>query len=224
MIELMLLGDSYETPVEDDLTEWSWPKAIPEYHGVIQATDLITGDALSALVNLTTGKSVNSTAGWLSFTFRTKQLYVAKMPIRTTLSYTALSNADLITGTKVVNIAGKNYKVRLLKGLRYKVYSKERGSDISTSYYSEWNKLMYLASDGNFPNAGSALVREGLSGITLGGFDQKALGTDISTWTIEADTTQAISRGGQNTGYVDYSNRSTSVYTFGWRPVLELID
>lgn len=225
MFEQLLVTDKGIGP---DPGTWSWSGAKGELLGVVTSDQLIDGASLTTLAGITQGTAINNTAGWLHFNFRDKELYVAKMPLRHSITFKHLSDLNLVDGSKIIDIAGISYKLRLLRGQNIETFAGARTSDGPTTYYSEYNKLMYLASNGTFTNAVKILAREGISTSELGGFTEAQLGTGGSllgryNWVIEHDSTNASFRGGPNITTIWYNAIGTIGTDLGWRPVLERV-
>jgi len=88
------------------------------------------------------GTGQNSTAGWLKFAWQNKILFVAKKPIRNSISWDAINTAKCVyggAGDKTIVIDGLTYKVRLLKGANKDPAGAYNGA---ICHNSEWNRLM----------------------------------------------------------------------------------
>lgn len=94
------------------------------YFGEVAAADFINGADLCALLGITAGTLINSTAGWLKVAKDGQRYFLSKMCIRHTISWDDLNTLKLVYGDKLVVIQGGLYAVRML----------------STT---EWNALMY---------------------------------------------------------------------------------
>lgn len=88
------------------------------YQGWVQGDDFITPTNLMAAIGVSGGLAFSGDAnpGWLKFFVDGKTLYIAKKPMRVNLLYETLNAAGAVKGTKVITIAGKQYKVRLMTG------------------------------------------------------------------------------------------------------------
>ena len=75
------------------------------FFGEIAANDFITGEALFALLGISTGVSINSLAGWLKVAKGSQMLIVSKMCIRHTISWNDLNALGLIYGRKEIGRA-----------------------------------------------------------------------------------------------------------------------
>ena len=88
------------------------------FFGEVPASELITGDALASECGISQGTSINSTAGWLKFAYKGEIQFVAKKPIRCSISWKAINTAKCVygdSGDKTVVIGGKTYKVTLMR-------------------------------------------------------------------------------------------------------------
>ena len=121
------------------------------FFGEVSANDLISGDDLASEVGISAGTSQHSTAGWLKFAYKGKIQFVAKKPIRHTISWNNINDADCVYGDKIINIKGLTYKVRLMRGANDKFDPKTpikdqpdggNGYNGELNHYSEWNRLM----------------------------------------------------------------------------------
>lgn len=84
------------------------------YFGEVAAADFINGADLCALLGVTEGTLINSTAGWLKVAKDGQRYLISKMCIRHTISWNALNALGLVYGERLVEIQGGLYAVRLL--------------------------------------------------------------------------------------------------------------
>lgn len=169
------------------------------YYGVVSAGDLISGDELCSQIGLMAGESQYSDAGWLKYSVGGKPLFVAKKPIRHTVSWDNINAVGAVWGNSMISKNGIGYIVRLL----------------STE---EWNKLMYPIHkdhpDGspnweNFENCDLQV--------------HSSCGNGSYSWTSTPSGSSRVYRGGSG---VTNSNSSNSFYAnnnYGFRPVLEIL-
>ncbi|NLY08525.1 MAG: hypothetical protein GXZ11_01280 [Tissierellia bacterium] len=201
------------------------------FYGEVLSSEFITGDASASAVGLTAGISQNSDEPWLKFALDGKTLYVAKKAFRYDISWISLDRANIVSGSRIITIKGKRYKVRLLKG---------RGSGTSTTlapsdfHGSEWNLLMLpileKAGTGNwtFPDN----VEPNLPNWNIGYSDGDLLSFrptyGIASWCSETVGQLQLFRGAEpryNSGDFSDGNtltRTTRGHKLGWRPCLEL--
>lgn len=200
------------------------------WFGEVSSSDLISGDELARKVGITAGTSQNSDCGWLKFAYMGKVEFVAKKTIRHSISWDNINAANAVTGQRTINIGGKTYKIRLMKG---KTEGKQ--NDVSDWYGninkgSEWNKLM-LPIHKNAPSdwAYKDNVNSPTENWNVGYTDN-----DLFTHSNAGNGTYSWCQEQGRNGYrlirgcngVSYSNDYTPFnggYYYGWRPVLELV-
>lgn len=204
--------------------------SIEGFFGEVTAAELITGDALASEVGISAGTSQNSTAGWLKFALDDKIIFVAKKPIRHTISWDNIDAADCVYGNKTVVIGGLTYKVRLMKGALTdpSLYdTADRGA-----IGSEWNRLMLpihvnAPSSWAYPGYVASPTKDwGIDYTDEDLLTHNTYGDGSYSWCQEVRNTNAsyrVVRGGSG---VSFSNANTSSFapaTLGWRPCLELV-
>ena len=193
------------------------PSTDTGYYGFVDSTNLITGDLLAKQLDFNVGINRSSDAGWLKFyvgpnavcnnTDHQRVIYVARTPLKYSVSWDDINNADLIFGNRNIDIGNNTYQVRLLTG------GNER---FGTG--SEWNELLYrvciarLADGGKWDIYDDMGLHSGLNGL--------------ASWAPEIDGSSTFRR--VIRGYSDITtwNTAASSHTssyFGWRPVLELV-
>lgn len=180
------------------------------FFGEVTSTELISGDALAAAVDLTAGTPQHSDHGWLKFAHGLKLLYVSKRTLRAPISWNQINEIDLIYGDRVIEINGLFYKVRLLTG---------GDGDPSSASGGEWNDLLYNVHTVGPDTQGWA--QYGNSDLIMGS------GRGSSSWCQETDENNSIHRiirGAPVHGYVSASATTVSTGNYGWRPCLELVD
>jgi len=188
------------------------------YFGEISAAEFITGDQLTDEMGVSEGVGMNSTTAWLKFAYQGKILYVAKQPIRHSVSWETLYQSGLVYGVDDVGIhpAGANanqfsptligtdgFKTRLLTG---------GNTDPATGAGGEWDQLMVAVTNGTFAS---------LTTTELG----VGSGNGATSWVQEAISGTLANRVGRGqTSIADYDSvaATTVTATMGWRPVLEL--
>jgi len=201
------------------------------YYGEVLASEFITGNQLATRIGLTAGTAFNSDAGWLKFALDYKTLYVAKRPFRYNLSWDQINAASIVYG-KDIEINGKLYKVRLLKGRgdgSGGAYT--NGYDILPSHNSEWNRLMYHVSGKPFANASNTLASEGITEGDWAQFSEAELltyythGNGSYCWCQESSAARLrVLRGYNGVSYVAQANQDLIDIRWGWRPCLELVE
>ena len=106
----------------DDLTGSPGPKALrggnlqAGFFGEVPVSEFITGDELARRIGLTAGVSQFSNEPWLKFSYLGKVEFVAKKSFRHSISWDDINAVGAVFGNKTININGKTYKVRLMKG------------------------------------------------------------------------------------------------------------
>lgn len=200
------------------------------FFGEVASAELITGDALASEVGISAGTSQNSTAGWLKFALDGKILFVAKKPIRHTISWNNINAANCVYGGKTVVIGGLTYKVRLMKGAEVDPFNYEATDRDAIG--SEWNRLMLPI----HVNAPSSWVYPAFVASPTKDWGIDYTDTDLVTastagdgsysWcqeTRSSDTARRVARGGGGVSGSDAGASSTATASYGWRPVLELV-
>jgi hypothetical protein len=192
------------------------------YYGQIPQSKLITAAALITASGMTQGVSCNlDTTTWMKFAYKGKTLFASKQMIRVDMTMNHLIAKGLVTGNKTVVIAGKTYKLRLMRGAAGQNNPNNPLDD------HEWNKLMYrvcptgpggLQKWDNIPHAELQLIPQYgtyLTGETWVTQEFPINGGYIISQTRGRASIDAV-------GYLD--NGTNNTYPFsGWRPVLELV-
>lgn len=204
-----------------------------EWHGEVPAVQFINGTALASLLGFSSGSVYQSNDPWLHVTLDGKELYIAKRPLRQSVSWNHLNNAGLVFGGRIVTINGENYRVRLLKGLAddktYDDYVSEGGSgwDMPATHGSEWNRIFYRLHEGTSSSAehktDSEQPFEILHPFTDADFNMTGNPPAGYSWCQEANPTHAILRGYHSVSRVWNNVRSDNITNRAWRPVLERI-
>ncbi len=215
------------------------------FFGEVPASELITGDALASQVGISQGTSQHSTAGWLKFAYKGEIQFVAKKPIRHSISWDTINAAKCVygdSGDKTVVIGGKTYKVTLMRALEPTNDPKTVASASSgeVNHGSEWNRLMCqiheqaLSKSWNYPDSVEndiGILEHNLGNGSQGMYDDADLlthyeyGNGSRTWCQEMSTSTSylLFRGGLG---VSHSYRGTSSgmgSNGGWRPSLKLV-
>jgi hypothetical protein len=205
------------------------------FQGEVAQSDLITSAALVSALGMTAGGVIaaNANVPWLKVTQDGITRYIAKKPFRNNLSWSALNDLGIATGTKTIQIGGRTYKVRLLKGSQMNGTSvlpvNITSYDPPVSQYSEWNTNLYHLFNGVSTDTKNTMASEGLSVGDKAQYSEAQLGfgnSEPGQWTLcqELNTDgTAVCRGGFGISSHSGANASASSPTFGWRPVLELV-
>jgi hypothetical protein len=184
------------------------------YRGVVTAANLIGGLALYNLLGVTnTGKvSIQPDGGWLKFVDNGKTFYIAKTPFFGAITYEQLNAVGAVNGTKVVNIGGLNYKVRLMTGA-----TSNPGATAGGEYNSYFSRVTVNYS-------GQAADRwDSLTNTDVGWTG--STGNGELTLCQEANSANGgwLTRGYPGFLGVWYQIANTTHAGYGWRPVLELV-
>ena len=193
--------------------------------GEMTDAELISGQDLALAVGLSVGVAVNDGSGWLKFTHQGKILYIAKKPIRKSISWDYLYQAGLVYGVdgpglfpgtdgvavnqEVVVPIGADHlmKVRLLTGGDVNPMSTAGG---------EWNDIFYPICNNDPEGRFWAMYTESDLGLTTGGHQ----------WVQETDAvnnTYAFIRGGGQLTRILSVSKDLKASNMSWRPVLELV-
>jgi hypothetical protein len=180
------------------------PVPITPFKGEVAQADLITLAALRTATGYAGGTSLNPTAPWMMIVENGKTFYFPKAPLLMTMSREQLNAAGLVDGSKVITIAGKQYKVRLMTG---------RDTAVNSTSGGEWLRWMTNLTDGTWATYPTA---------DLGG-PYPMNGGMTHVWDRHGDNNWALS------GYPGFLGAwyqilgSAADPAYGWRPVLELI-
>ncbi len=118
------------------------------FYGEVQVKDFISGDQLINMVGLSAGTTQFPTEPWLKFSLNDKILFVTKKCIKYNISFLDLENVGVTYGTRILNIRGRNYRIRLLRGsssfpAKWDNRRSDAYADPLNSHGSEWNELLY---------------------------------------------------------------------------------
>lgn len=201
------------------------------WFGEVSSSDFITGDELARTIGLTAGVSQYSDEPWLKFAYRGIVEFVSKKPIRSNLSWTEINHSGCVFGQKIVEIKGKKYKVRLLKGKTEGKQTDKTSFKGDINKGSEWNHLM-LPIHVNAPQSWKYKENVNIPTDDWGvNYTDNDLITDYSsgngTWTWCQECGQSseyvIYRGGNGISFSGPRNPTYKSPGYGWRPCLELI-
>lgn len=212
------------------------------FFGEVAASELITGDALASACGISEGISQHSTAGWLKFAYKGEILFVAKKPIRHSISWDTINTAKCVygdSGDKTVVIGGKTYKVRLMRALEPSNNPKTTASANSgtVNHHSEWNRLMCqiheeaVNGSWDYPDnieSDIGILEHSLGSGSQGMYSDADLNLIVGSgysWCQEMGTGTArrLIRGSGGVSHSNYNTSSTAYPTSTWRPVLVLV-
>lgn len=187
--------------------------------GEVAAADLITGGALAQAIGLTAGAAQYSNEPWLHFELDGKTLYVAKKTYRHTISWNHINAVNAVYGSRTVEIQGKTYLVRLLKGANEDPFDGLHGDTPTMVDNSEWNRLIFLilAGRGKQPTYTASDL-----GIAGGNGSETLCQETYAKMT--AGYYNIVGRGGLNVDYMSSRRKFGAYAILGWRPVLELVE
>lgn len=221
------------TPQLDDQTDAPGSKNLISgtvqegYFGIVSASELITGTALASAAGISAGTSQFSDGEWLKFAWKGKIQFVAKKPLRHSISWDAINTAGCVFGSKTVQIGGLTYKVRLMKsGL-----VDPMPNIAAACHGSEWNRLMLPihieAKDKSWASPANVEVDIPYWGIDFTNEDlhtHSTFGSGTYSWCQETNTTNRVARGfyGVSSSGANISSPIPNTI-YGWRPVLELV-
>ncbi|MDU3456587.1 MAG: hypothetical protein E7F47_01630 [Peptoniphilus harei] len=232
------LSQSIEIPVQyDDLIGSPGSKKLLKgtmeqgWFGEVSASDFITGNELARVVGITAGSSQYSNEPWLKFAYMGKIEFVAKKPIRHSISWDSINAANAVFGDKTVKIGDHTYKVRLVKGKTEGKQSDIRESSGHINMWSEWNRLMLPIHENApfrwqykdnvaYPTENWDTNYTNADLITFNGS-----GNGSYTWCQEQGNTtgSALFRGNGGVSCSGSFSSSNNTKDCGWRPVLELV-
>ncbi|HZK01170.1 MAG TPA: hypothetical protein VFC79_14220 [Tissierellaceae bacterium] len=214
------------------------------FFGEVSSSELITGDALASQVGISLGTSQHSTEPWLKFAYKGSIQFIAKKPIRNSISWNTINTAKCVygdSGDKTVVIGGKTYKVTLMRATNPtndpKTTTSESGGEIN--HYSEWNRLMCQiheeAINGSWGYPNNIESDIGILDHSLGSGSQGmysnadlivASGDGRYSWCQEMSTSAPyrLSRGAPGVSNSVASVSSEASVADGWRPVLRLVE
>lgn len=181
---------------------------------------------LLTLVGTLSGTVLEADPGWLKFKYQSKILYVAKRCLLISFTQAGLSGPGMIYGSKTVVIAGKTYKVRLLKGA-----TSDPAAALSQAAGGEWNDLLYSVYGGNFKNEAVIQARPRWAAYTDAELGMSPTGGGLGAGVFTMCQENCSDRPGQigrgygtgNKGIIDiwYVPAGVNPSYVGWRPVLE---
>lgn len=202
------------------------------FYGEVPTSDFITGDELAKRIGLSAGVSQFSNEPWLKFSYMGKTEFIAKKTFRHSISWNAINDANAVTGQRTIDIGGKTYKIRLMKGKTEGKQSDDSSVNGDINKGSEWNKLMLPIHE----NAPSNWMFKGNVNYPTENWNVGYTDTDLFTkynagsgthsWCQEYGTTKGyyLLRGHMGISNSSHSLASSSDSYSGWRPVLELVD
>lgn len=203
------------------------PGTCKGFFGEVSTDELINGEELADIVDLTAGTAHNSDAPWLKFLLDGKILFVSKRTYRYGISWDDLHAANVVYGNRIVEIDGLQYRIRLLKGADPADF--DYGHGPSGTLQSEWIRLMYNVSkdSATYPKTGQIGENwaEYDQSDAVGGLNISA-GNGRASWCQETASNVANHRvccGGYSVTYPGFYSSSSDGTSSGWRIALELV-
>jgi hypothetical protein len=200
-----------------------------DWYGEVPASDLIDGIELAALIGLTAGTPQFSDTGWLHVGLDGKELFIAKRPLRSSISWNQIYAASAVYGGNYIEKSGQQYTFRLPKGANSNPATSTYRHDPASTHGSEWNRIFYRLTDNNYLNSGNKKTSEEPF-VQLAQYTEEDLVLDSglgyggsSSWCQERYIDTRIKRGGMGVSNLDRSSSTSSDFNNGWRPVLEKI-
>lgn len=199
--------------------------------GEVPASEFITGPDLVARIGLTGGRAEHNEGPWLKFTLDGKMLYVAKNPFRSGIPWDNINAVGAAYGESTIVVANETFKVRLLKGVSSDPTPSLMGYDLTSTWGSEWNRLMYPLVSNPTNRPASGISGEGIRFGSWASYTQVNLTISTSrggySWcqeTIVDRNGRRVLRGRSGITYLNYGNSNSVDSAYGWRPVLELVE
>lgn len=197
------------------------------YFGEVTGAEFITPQVYLDQVAFSNGVRINQNTTWFKFLIDDKVIFVAKTPIVHTVSFTQLTNGNLVLGDRTINVKGYDFKCRLMRAVNDDYPNTQLTGFINDNNHpltvgSEWNRLMFKVcstepGDGRWEQ-----------------YTQEQLGSNVSqsgqtSWCMETlnktDELKNCGRGYSNIGNLYARNRADggNYINWGYRPVLELV-
>lgn len=178
------------------------------YYGEVPS--IISTSTLATLTGFTKGTVLTESTTWLKFHSDGKVIFVAKKPLRHSISWNDINEAGYVSGGKTVRINSIDYKLRLLK-------APNDGS------HDEWSGLIY-------PLHKDAVVGN-TWGINMTDIDLHVTATTVGagafSWVQDQHPTNSqlrLNRGGLSVVYVEGQSPGAATNSYSWRPVLEPVN
>lgn len=227
-----------KTPLPDDNTGSPGPKYLMAgdmtagYFGVVSASELYTGEEISAAVGITEGTIQFNDVGWLKFVIDGDIIFKSQKTYRHSISWNHIDSKGAVKGTKQVSKGGINYKVTLMKGTL-------TDPSVDASYGekgakgSEWNRLMLpihvQAKDKSWEWPTYVEPDIPYWGIDFTDADlhtKQSGGLGLRHWCQESLTSvpaDRVIRGVSGVSYIANATASSTSNIYGWSPVLRVV-
>lgn len=198
------------------------------FYGEVAAGDFITGSALATMVGLTAGTLINDTTNWLKLAYQGKTLFIPKLCIRQSVSWTQMNAAGVVRpeSNKRVIIGGQTFLVRLMRGANVNPYTgaTTTSRDPAETWGSEFNDLIYNLLAGVTASSRKDPRLASYDGSDLG-LSPLGPGSAYICQELYSDPAYCVQRTNAS-GTIDTIARTAvglADQYRGWRPVLELI-
>jgi len=185
------------------------------FYGEIVGSDFITYSSLSYQVGLSAGTlQHDAESAWLKFSLDGRVVYVAKKPIRHTITAREINDQHLTvenSSTSTVTVNDNVFKVTLLTG---------GDTNPASSPGGEWNRLMYPIHIDD-PDGLEWGINYTNGDLSIGEGDGRA------TWTSASETDtygDRIFRGHSSLTAFSSVRTDYAVAVHGWRPVLRSVE
>ena len=130
------------------------------YYGVVDASELFTGQEISTALGLTAGTLHNDDTQWLHFYVGSNaacnrepnkvpyEIYIAKQSVRYSIRWNQINATGAVAGKVVTDKKGNEYICRIPTGAEANPHPRnETGLDITRGGLCEWDALMYRVHD-----------------------------------------------------------------------------
>lgn len=187
------------------------------YFGAMTPAEFITYSDFFTLTGVLAGSVLTATILWQKMIIDGKVVFFPLSSIKSNISWQALSNYNVISGQKVVQIQGFDFKVRLFRGITGDLIDPNGNTK---ALNSEWDRLT------------SPLLKTGFNSIYPSWkiYTQQELGTNLngrSVYVQERTALDAIIYRGQpealSLGTSGSGSTTSSGPYSGWKPILELV-
>ena len=245
MLELMLAGgkDPRGTFFPDSGPGTKWLKKGDEnlgWFGEVNSSELFTAEQVMGAANFWAGVNASVTyltgSIWLKFFHKGKVVYIAKRPLKSSVSWIDIYNAGLLYGTRdngknplgvpiyqyiqMVKKEGSRtwgLKPRLPTGMLTDPYPVS--PDNAQKAGGEWAQLL-----GRVVNASNGIIAEKWDNVGNIGFNSTASYQSWTQETLSGNNNLGLIRG-SSTSDIEVVGAPTKASVTGqWRPVLELLD
>lgn len=169
---------------------------------------------------------------WLKFSYLGKTEFVAKKPLRHSISWDNISAVNAVFGNRTIKIGEHTYKIRILQGKPEGSYSNQSFASENINEGPEWNRLMLpihikAPSNRKFPYHVNSPTENWNVGYTDNDLlTVSSAGNGSYSWCQEYDgsTGYGLLRGYHDVSCFGTNSSSVDYISYGWRPVLELVD